>query len=146
MAKVVAEYGEGPHDDPAVGMQLGGGHIDFSQESVLEPRERKAKLEPLEDNCVHKKEGFFRACAVVNTHGLTLFARQNLHVYVELPPEYLELLISLALLVRINVLKSVYLRSFGHKAIEGQTIERFVIDEGWKVRGGFCSSHLNEGI
>jgi len=108
MAKVVAKYREGP----VVGMQLARGHIDLNQESALEPRERKAKLEPLEDRCVHKEEGFLGACAVVNAHGLTLLARQNLHVYVELPPKYAELLIRLAFLVRIDVLKGVYLRSF----------------------------------
>ena len=120
MTKVVKEYRKGPHEGPTIGMQLGRGHIDLSQESTLEPRERKAKLGPPEDSCVHKKEGSLRACTVVNAHWLTLFARQNLHVYVELPTEYAELLISLALLVRIDVLKCVYLRSFGQKAIGGQ--------------------------
>jgi len=29
--KVVAQNLEGPHEGPVVGMQLGGGHIDFCQ-------------------------------------------------------------------------------------------------------------------
>ena len=64
MAKVVAKYGE----SPTVGLQLGRGHIDLSQESALELRERKMKLEPLEDSCVHEEERFFKVRAVVDTH------------------------------------------------------------------------------
>jgi len=52
MAKVVAKYGE----SPTVGMQLGRGHIDLSQESALE------------DSCVHEEERFFKVRAVVDTH------------------------------------------------------------------------------
>jgi len=142
MAKVVTEYGEGPHRSPAVGMQLGRGHIDLSQN---EPRERKAKLEPLEDRCIPKEEGFLGACAVVNAHGLTLLARQNLHVYGELPPKNVELLVKLAFLVRIDVLKGVYLRSFSQKAIGSPTIECFVINGRWRVWCSFGSGHLKRG-
>jgi len=58
MANVVAEKGEGMHKGLAVRVQLGRGHVDFGQKSALEPRERKAKLVPLEDSGVHKEEGF----------------------------------------------------------------------------------------
>jgi len=71
------------------------------------------KLEPLEDSRVHKEERFIGACAVINAHRLTLLARQNLHVYVELPPKYTKLLISLALLVRSDILKGGDFRGLG---------------------------------
>ena len=77
----------------------------ISVRRALKPCEWEAKFESLEDNCVHKEERFLRACAVINAHELTLLARQNLHVYVELPPEYVELIISLTLLVRSSILK-----------------------------------------
>jgi len=111
---------------------------------VLESRERKAKLEPLEDSGVYKEEGFLRA-RVVNTHGLTLPARQNLHVYVKFPLEYAELLARLAFLVLINVLKGVYLRSLSQKAIWSPGIECFVIDGKWRVWCSFGSGHLKRG-
>jgi len=123
MAKVVAEYGEGPHKGPTFGMQLGKGHIELSQESTLEPRERKMKLEPLEVSCVHEEERFFGVRAVIDAHEFALPTRPNLHIQVMFPPKDVELLIILVFLVRLNIFKGVYLRSFSQKAIGGLTIE-----------------------
>ena len=49
---MVAQNGECLHEGPAVGVQLGKCHVDFSQERPLEPRERQAKFDPLEDGDV----------------------------------------------------------------------------------------------
>jgi len=145
MAKVVAEYDEGPHEGPVVGVQLGRSHINLSQQSTLELRKGKTKFEPLKDGGVHKEEGFLGACAVINAHRLTLLARQNLHVQVMFPPEDVELLVKLIFLVLIDVLKSVYLRSFGQKAIGSLAIESFVINGRWRVWCSFGSGHLKRG-
>ena len=55
MAKVDAKNGKGPQKGPAVGVQLGRGHVDFNQKSALKPCEWEAKLKPLEDSRVHKE-------------------------------------------------------------------------------------------
>jgi len=68
MAKVVTEEGKGLYKGPAVGVQLGRGHVDLIQESALEPPERKAKLEPLKGGGIHEEEGFFGVRAVVDAH------------------------------------------------------------------------------
>jgi len=49
---MVAQYGERPHEGPAFGMQLGGGHIYLSQERPLEHRERQAESNSLKDGGV----------------------------------------------------------------------------------------------
>jgi len=115
MAKVVTKDGEGLYKGPVVGVQLGRGHVDLSYESMLGSRERKAKFEPLKGGGIHEEEGFFGGRAVVDTHGFTLLTGQNLHINIMLAPEDVELLVRLAFLVRINVLKGVYLISFGQK-------------------------------
>jgi len=43
--KVVAQYSEGP----AVGMQLGGGHVDLCQQCPLEAGEWEAKFDPFKN-------------------------------------------------------------------------------------------------
>ena len=50
----MAQDGKGPYKGPSVGMQQGRGHIDLSQNCALEPRERKAKLEPFKCGRVHE--------------------------------------------------------------------------------------------
>jgi len=78
MAKMVAKDREGPHKGPAVGMQLGKGHVDHCKESTLEPREGKVEPEPLEDGVVHEEEGFFRIRMIVHTHRNAFPTRHNL--------------------------------------------------------------------
>jgi len=49
---MVEQNGERPDEGLAVGVQLGRGHVDFSQERPLEPRERQAEFDLLEDGGV----------------------------------------------------------------------------------------------
>jgi len=106
MDKVAAEDGKGPDEGPVVGMQLGRGHVNFCEERTLKPREWEAKLELLEDGGqVHEEKGFFKVCAIVDTHGLPFPARSNLHKPIMLPPDDVELFVGLAFFVRIHVLK-----------------------------------------
>ena len=46
---MVAHDREGPYEGPAVRVQLGRGHIDFSQECPLKTRERQTEFDPFED-------------------------------------------------------------------------------------------------
>jgi len=46
MAKIVAQDGEGPHEGPAVWVQLGRGDIHFSEKGSFEGSEGKAQGEP----------------------------------------------------------------------------------------------------
>jgi len=54
---IVAQYGEGPHEGPAVRMQQGGGHVDFCQQCPLEADEGEAQLNPFEDGLIEEKKG-----------------------------------------------------------------------------------------
>jgi len=119
MAIVVAEEGKGP----TVGMQLGRGHIDLIQKCTFEPREWKAKLEPLKGGCIHEEKGVFGVCVVINANGFTFPTRPNLHIHIVLPPKDAVLLFGLACFVRFHVLKRGYLIGFCHKAIGSPTIE-----------------------
>ena len=56
MAEVIAQNVEGPYKGPAVGMQLGRGHINLCEQRALEPRQWQAELDPLEDGVVHEEE------------------------------------------------------------------------------------------
>jgi len=49
VSKMVAHDREGPYEGPAVRVQLGRGHIDFSQECPLKTRERQTEFDPFED-------------------------------------------------------------------------------------------------
>jgi len=80
---------------------------------AFKPREGKGKSEPLENNGVHEKEGFFRIRAIVNTHGNTFSTRQNLQVHIEFLPEDMELVMRFALFVHVDVLEVFHLGSFG---------------------------------
>ena len=50
MPKVVAQNWEGPYEGPALGMQLGGGHVDFCQQCPLEASEGETQLSLFEDS------------------------------------------------------------------------------------------------
>ena len=49
---MVIQNGERSHEGPAVGVQLGRGHINFGEECPLEAREWQVKFDPLEDGGV----------------------------------------------------------------------------------------------
>jgi len=49
---MVAQNGKSPHEGPSIGVQLGRGHVYFSLKRPLEPRERQAEFDPLEDGGV----------------------------------------------------------------------------------------------
>ena len=70
--KVVAQYGERPHEGPAVGMQLGGSHVDFYQQRPLEAGEGETQLNPLKDSLVEEEEGFSLVNPIIGTHGFAL--------------------------------------------------------------------------
>ena len=105
MAEVIAQNAEGPYKEPAVGMQLGRGHVDLCEQRVLEPRKWQAKLDLLEDDRIHEEErGSSGVCVIVSAHKFTFLTRQNRYVHVLLPPEDMTLLISFTLLLRYDVL------------------------------------------
>ena len=105
MAEVIAQDAEGPYKGPAVGMQLGRGHVDFCEQRTLEPCKWQAQLDPLEDGEIHEEERASSwVCAIVSTHWFTLLTRQNRYIYIVLPPKDTTFLISFNLLVRYDVL------------------------------------------
>ena len=55
--EVVAHNGERPDKGPAIGMQLGGSHVDLSQQGPFEASERETQLNPFEDGLVEEKVG-----------------------------------------------------------------------------------------
>jgi len=86
MAEVVAQNGKGLNEGLAVGMQLGRGHVNFGKERALEPREWKAKLDPLEDCGVHEEDGFFRVGAIIDAYRFTFPTRLDRHVRIVFLP------------------------------------------------------------
>jgi len=55
VSAVVAQNGERPYKGPVVGMQLGRGHIDLSQQVPFEVSERETQLNLFEDGLVEEK-------------------------------------------------------------------------------------------
>jgi len=141
MAEVVAQDDKGPNEGPAVGMQLGRVHVNFSEERALKPREWQAELGPLEDCGVHEKEGFFRSCVIIDAYGLAFPTRLDRHVCIVFPPKDLKLLIRLALLIGIYVFVGGYLGSFSQEFIRSPVIKGFVINKRKRVRCSFVASH-----
>jgi len=93
---------------------------------------------------VHKKERFFKIRAIVSAHGNTLLTRQNLQVHVEFLPEGMELVVRIALFVRIDVFKGFHLGSLGQKVLWCPVVEGFVVKRRWRVWCGFCYGHLEK--
>jgi len=141
MAEVVAQDGKGPNEGPAVGMQLGRGHVNFSKEHALEPREWQVKFDLLEDFGVHEEEGFFRVCAIIDAYRFAFPTRLDRDIHIVFPPEYTKLIIRLVFLIGLYVFVGGYLGSFSHEVIISPMIDGSVINGGKRVRCGFGTSH-----
>ena len=59
MSQVRAKDLIGPDERPAVGMKLGGGYVEFSQELPLEAGEGESELDFLEHRCIDEAEDVF---------------------------------------------------------------------------------------
>ena len=57
-----------PHECPTVGMELGGGSVDFSKKLPFEGSERETHSYALEHRLVHEEEGFPLSRSVVQTN------------------------------------------------------------------------------
>jgi len=55
VAEMIAQNAKGSYEGPAVGMQLGRGHVNLCKQRALEPRKWQAELDPLEDGGVNKE-------------------------------------------------------------------------------------------
>jgi len=71
-----------PYKGPAVGVQLGRGHVDFRQECLLKTRERQTEFYLLEDSGVEEEEGFPVVGAIISGHRFTLRAWPNGYIYI----------------------------------------------------------------
>jgi len=85
--KVVAQYRECPNEGPTVGMQLGGGHVDFCQQRPLEASEGETQLIPLEDGLVEEEEGLSFVSSFVGAHRFALDTWSNENVSITFVPK-----------------------------------------------------------
>ena len=73
-----------PDECPAVGMKLGGGYVELSQELPLEASEGQAELDLLEHGSIDEAEGLAIAPLVVGADGLPRGTRTNGHLVIML--------------------------------------------------------------
>ena len=144
MAEVVVQDSRRSNEGPTVGMQLGRGHVNFSEESALESREWQAELDPLEDCGVHEEEGLFRACVIVDSYGFAFPTRLDRHVCIMFPPKNSKLLIGLAFLIGLYIFVRGYFGSFSQEFSRSPMIKGFVFDRRKRVRCNFGSGHLDK--
>ena len=67
----------GPHERPAVGMELGGGYVELGQELPLKACEGKPKFDLLEHSSVYEAEGGVVAPLIVGADWLTRRTRPH---------------------------------------------------------------------
>jgi len=70
--KMVTQYREGRHEGPAVGMQLGGGHVDLRQQHPLEAGKGEMQLDPFKDSLIEEEEGHSFIGLVIGAHWFAL--------------------------------------------------------------------------
>ena len=81
MAKVVAQNVEGPYEGPAVGMQLGRGHVDLREQHAFEPVSGKRSLTRLKMVEYIKKKGPPAGFARSSTHTGSPFSQGRTDTY-----------------------------------------------------------------
>ena len=77
MSQVRASDLVGLDERPTVGMKLGGGYVEFSQELPLEAGEGESELDFLEHCCVDEAEGAAVAPLVISADRLTRKKRMH---------------------------------------------------------------------
>ena len=85
--KVITQDGECPHEGPAVGMQLGRGHVNLCQEGPLEACEWQVELNPFENGGVEEEEGLSVVDMIVSTYEFALCTGTNRDKCVALSPK-----------------------------------------------------------
>ena len=144
--KVVAQYGEGPHEGPTVGMLLGGGHVDLHQQHPLEAGEGETQLDPFKDGLVKEEEGLSFIGPIVGAHWFTLSTGANRDIGIAFSPKDAPFTVGLTFPVFPHVPARVESRDFSEKLNRGPGVQSSVICVGWRVESGFCSSHLEESL
>jgi len=82
MSQVRAKDLIGPDERPAVGMKLGGGYVEFSEELPLEAGEGESELDFLEHRCVDEAEGVAVVTLVISADGLTRGTRMHIYLVI----------------------------------------------------------------
>jgi len=72
----------GPDERPAVGMKLGGGNVEFSQELPLEAGEGESELDFLEHRCIDEAEGAAVVTLVISADGLARGTRMHRYLVI----------------------------------------------------------------
>jgi len=87
VAKVVAEDREGPDEGPAVGMQLGRGHVKLCKQLPFEAVEGESLTDAFEHPLVKEKEWLPVIGVVVNADRFANCARENGDIGSMYPPK-----------------------------------------------------------
>jgi len=82
MSQVRASDLVGPDERPAIGMKLGGGYVEFSQELRLEAGEGEPEFDFIEHCCVDEAEGAAVAPLVISADRLTRKSRMHKYLVI----------------------------------------------------------------
>jgi len=144
LPKMVAQYREGPREGPAVGMQLGRGHVDLFQQRPFEADEGETQLDPFKDSVIEEEEGLSFIGPVIGAHWFALSTGSNRDIGIAFSPKDAPFTVGLPFLMFPHVLARVEGRGFNEKLSRDSGVQGSVIYIGWRVEGGFRSSHLEE--
>ena len=119
-AQVPAENLEAPYECPAVGMELGGGCVNFRKESPLKGCEGEAHPNAFKHRLVHKEEGTPLSRSVIHTHRFPRSARTNGDVRVVSAAEGIKVIQVGVPTVILQVLKGCQAGALVQKLVGGQ--------------------------
>jgi len=87
MAERATENGEGPNKGPAVGMQLGRGHVELFKQLPFEVVERELLPDAFEHRLIEEEEGLPIVGAVIDTYRFASYTGADGDVSIVYPPE-----------------------------------------------------------
>jgi len=143
-AQVSAKNLKTPHEFPAVGMELGGGSIDFSEEFPFKGGEWETYSYAFEHGLVHKEEGFPLSRSVVQTNRFSRPAGTDGYVDVVSAAESIKVIQMGIPAVSFQVLESGQAGTFVQKLAGGPWVGGFVVGLGGlggRTRRRVCARH-----
>jgi len=141
---MIAQDGEYPHEGPAVGMQLGRGHVNLRQQCPLEARKWERKPNSFKNGGVEEQERLSSIDTIVRPYEFAICVKMNRNIGVALSPKDTPNAVRLFVPILPHILAGSKSGGLGEEFSGSPRVEGSVIYVGRTIISGFCSSHFKE--